>query len=224
MAAEWHFAINTFMVRTGNSQKRAFELSTYHLSVLQGSVENYPLDADYAVMLARYAPAHEEFARAYRHRSVEDGRMQGCTLDLQQLLTELRGRLNTWQAMVKVAGFARNSAEYKGLFPSGVAPFFYGAKDERITAVGALIVAMQAHASLSAVQALATDFHQQLMTARQEQLGHKGSKKNWSAVANNARKAVLTEQYRNLGRLIEKFADKPQFIKPFFQLQLLRKR
>jgi len=224
MTAEWQFAVNTFLVSTVRNNKRAMQLSLYHHAVLKEFAQKQPLDPDYGVMLARYAPVHQLFADAMTRRGSEDGKMQGGTLDLKHLLTELRGQLNTWQAMVKVAGYPRRSAEYKALFPKGVIPYSNGAKDARIATVGALIKSMEPYTPLNAVRALVEDFHQQLTTARKQQVGHKGNKKHWAVKTEEARKAVLTEQYRNLGRLMEKFADEPHRIKPFFDLKALRHR
>lgn len=224
MKLTWHYSINQFIVRTKNNNRRALELSLYHHAVLKQSVQDHPLDTDFAVMLARYAPVHQQFVDAYTSRNKEDGHMQGRTLGMKQQLTALRKHVDTWSAMVQVAGFERGSEVFVALFPHGRIIFSNGATDERIANVGALALAMQPHAGLNAARTLVEAYHQQLEATRREQVGFKGGKKYWAAKTETARKAVLTEQYRNLGRLMEKFADTPTMIEPFFKLKELRQR
>ncbi len=70
--------------------------------------------------------------------------------------------------------------------------------------------------------ALVTVFHTQLLAARSAQTGSIGNTKYKSKAVEDSRIAVMTEQYRDVGFLINKLAQSPDYIGPFFNLNVLR--
>jgi hypothetical protein len=224
MTQDWHYSINQFLVRTVGNFVKTMEITRYHHAMLKSMAQDYPLDTDYAVMLARYTPAHENFENLYSKLRIADGQMQGSTLGMKQHLVKLRAKAQLWSSMVKVAGFDRDSEVYESLFPRGLRPFSLGAIDERVANVATLAQGMQPHAALDGVRLQVEAFSTQISAVRSEQLANKANKKNMSKHTEQARKTVLKEQYRNVGRLMEKFADTPKMILPFFNVQRLRQR
>lgn len=224
MRRPWAFTINQFLVCTVGNYTRTMELTTTHHAILKSMAQKYPLDADYAAMLARYAPAHQQFMGAYTKRNVEYGLMQGATLGLKQQLTALRAKAQLWSSMVKAAGFERSSSEYEALFPRGLKPFSNGATDDRIAHVSALAKSMIPYPVLDPVRLQVEAYYTLIYGTRSQQLAYKGNVKLQSILAEEQRKNVMKEQYRNAGRLMEKFADTPGQIATFFNIQVLRKR
>lgn len=224
MKTDWYYTINQFAVRTVGNFAKTLELTQYHHTMLESMAQKYPLDPDYIAMLARYAPAHQHFTATYTKFNVADGLMQGSTLDMKLHLKALMAKAQLWSSMVKAAGFDRDSEVYESLFPRGLRPFNTGAADERVSNVATLALSMQPHAALAAVRLQVEAFSTLITNVRSTQLANKANKKSLSKHTEQARKTVLKEQYRNVGRLMEKFADTPKMILPFFNVQRLRQR
>jgi len=223
MEAPWHYLVNQFVNTTEGSYKKALQLSMYHNSALQQRMTDDPGDPDWATLYNRYNPFHVSYAQNYTQWKTADGSQQGHTLGLDQMLAELPMQVDSWDSQVKsVPGFAKGSANHQALFPYGRKPFNTGSKNARIEAVNTLAEAMAPFPALSAVTGVVSIYYTQLLAARNTQTGAISNTKFKSKAVELNRVAVMTEQYRNLGFMIDKAADNPEFIAPLFDLNVLR--
>lgn len=223
MESPWHYIDNQFINATKENFKKAMQLSSYHNSFLQDRMVEDPADLDWATLYNRYNPFHIDYSAKFLAWKNADGHQQGQTVGLDQLLTLLVSRVDTWESQVKaLPGFEKGSANHQALFPYGRRPFNKGSKDARVTAVANLATSMNNFPMLGPVMALVTVFHTQLLAARSAQTGSIGNTKYKSKAVEDSRIAVMTEQYRDVGFLINKLAQSPDYIGPFFNLNVLR--
>lgn len=223
MDKPWQYAVNQFINSTRTSYKKAFKLSNYHDAYLLKMKTDFPADPDWTTLYDRYHPLHLSLVAAYNAWVAAGGQSEGQTLNLDQMLELLVQRAGLWDAMVQtVAGFEKGTPNYLAVFPNGRKPFGTGGKTERVNAVSALGTAMAAFPALAAVKALVDAFATQINDARDIQEGAKGGKKSGSLDVESKRIVAMTGQYRNLGFLMDKYADTPDLITPFFDLAVLR--
>ncbi|MCF8257342.1 MAG: hypothetical protein K9J06_07300 [Flavobacteriales bacterium] len=223
MEKDWHYLSNQLLNETEGSYKKAFQLSSYHHSVLQGRMTADPSDPDWAMLCDRYSPFHAAYSQHYAQWSTASGLQQGRTVDIKQMMGLLNAALDTWDANIRsVAGYAKGSPGHQMLFPNARKPFHHGDRVSRIAAVETLAKALADHPALTTVHATVDAFATQLATALASQMGARGHTRSKSLEVEQARRAVMTEQYRNLGFLIDKLASTPKAIAPFFDLNVLR--
>jgi len=223
METPWHYTSNQFIIATDDNLKKAVQLSNYHNSFLNGRMIDDPMDPDWALLYNRYNPFHTAYINEYSSWKVSGGVHEGHTVTLDQLLVLLIARVDTWDSQVKaVAGFEKGSGPYQMLFPLGRKPFSNGAKDARIGAVKDLADAMIPYVPLVTVMGAVNMFFTQLVAARSAQTNAIGNTNFKSTSVNQRRIAAMTEQYRDLGFLINKTAELPDYINAFFDLNVLR--
>ncbi|MCF8459473.1 MAG: hypothetical protein K9G46_02020 [Flavobacteriales bacterium] len=223
MNTTWHFLVNQFENSTSKNYAKAFKLSNYHDAYLHKMFVDHPGEPDWDLLYNRYHPFHQLYVSIYTAWKNAGGQQAGQTLNLDQLLVLLLTRVNKWDALVQaVDGFEKGTVNYKSIFPQGRAPFGTGAKTLRVEAVNVLKQNLAAYPALASVETLVDDFYTLLDNARDTQEGAKGGTKQLSQEVDEKRILAMTEQYRNLGYLINKGADTPQMIAPFFDLNVLR--
>ncbi len=224
----WHYLRNQFLNATVGNYKKMLKLSNYHDAYLHTTMINDPGDPDWATLYNRYHPFHEGFVGAYTAWKAGGGVQKGQTLNLDQLLHLLTSKVNKWDALIQaVDGFEKGKPNYMTLFPEGLKALNHGAKTPRITAVKALGESLApfalANPAIAAIKLLVDDFYTLLDEARDNQEGAKGSTKQDSADVETKRVSAGTEQYRNLGFLINKGAEFSVRIAPFFELTVLQR-
>jgi hypothetical protein len=221
METTWKYLQNQFLTATADNYKKAMKMSNYHDTILKTTMDNNPSDPDYATLYNRYNPLHIEMDVAYNQWKNAGGQQEGQTLNVNQLLKLLIGKVDKWDRKVQDA-FEKNTPEYKAIFPNGRAPFNSGEKDERIEALETLGIALTPHATLATVKTEVDTFYLQLEQARDAQLSAKGLNKGLADVVNLKRINAMEMQYANLGFLINKFYTTPELIEIFFELEQLR--
>ncbi len=224
----WQYLNNQFLSITYRNYKKMLKLSNYHDAYLYSMMTQNPGDPDWAMLYNRYHPFHQEYVTAYNIWKARTGSRQGETLNLVQLLQLLIAKVNKWEALIQaVDGFEKGTPNYRSLFSKGFKIFNSGAKATRVAAVNTLSEGLTPFAlttpAIAAVKVLVDDFYTLLEEARDTQEGAKGGTKLDSAEVEAKRKAVAVEQYRDLGFLINKGAEMPAHIAPFFELNVLRK-
>ena len=223
MKKPWHYVINQFTSVTRNNFKKALKLSNYHDAALNRVQTDDPMDPDWALLYNRYHPFHLDYVAAYTAWKNAGGQQEGQTLNIDQFLELLVNRVNKWDALVQVeTGFEKGTPNYKAIFPNGRAAFNRGAKTARVEAVNVLGQSLASYPPMAAVKLLVDGFYAQLDGARDVQEGAKGSTKNKSQELELQRLETMTEQYRDLGFMINKVADQPQLIEALFDLNVLR--
>lgn len=223
METPWHYTSNQFLSATVDNYKKAFQLSTFHDAFLNLRMTTDPMDPDWALLYNRYRPFHVAYINEYTDWKTSGGLHEGNTLTVDQLLALLPARVDTWDSQVKaLPGFEKGSAPHQAMFPLGRKPFGKGSKDARVNAVKVLADAMIPYVSLAAVMGAVNMFHSQLLAARLAQISTISDTNLKSTGVNQRRIEVMIEQYRDLGFLIDKSADLPEYINPFFNLNVLR--
>lgn len=223
----WHYLVNQFLNATVDNYKKALKLSNYHDAYLKKMMDDNPMQPDWATLYNRYHPFHLAFVDEYTKWKSAGGSQKGQTLNLDQLLNLLITKVNRWDAQVQLtSGFEKGTPNFLAIFPQGHKPFITGAKTTRVSTVKELGENMQpfalANPAIATVKAEVDAFYTILDDARDTQESAKGGTKQKSAEVENKRVVVMIEQYRDLGFLINKGAEVPSFIAPFFELNVLR--
>ena len=227
MENTWHYLINQFINATKGNYKKMLKLSNYHDAYLKKMMDENPADPDWATLYNRYHPFHEAFVIAYTAWKSAGGSQKGQTLNLDQLLILLITKVNKWDSMVQaVDGFEKGTPNHLAIFPQGHQPFVQGEKTAKVNAVKVLGENLAPFAlvnpAILTIKNLVDAFYLQLDAARDTQEGSKGGTKQKSDEVEVKRVTTGTEQYRDLGFLINKGAEVPEFIGNFFELQILR--
>jgi len=220
MKKKWHYLSNQFNVATRNNYKKAVKLSTEHYDRLTAAMNEHPGDPDYADAYNRYKPIHEALMAAYQIWKSQGGMQKGDTLNLDQLLALLPGKVNKWD--VKILNVHdKDSPRYMQLFPQAHKPFYKGSQESRINAVGQLSLTIGSEVALAAVKLLVDGANEELVAAKAGQTGAKEMKKEDSSEVEVARVQAMTAQYQNLGFFMFKFPDNPDKIEPLFDVETL---
>ncbi len=223
MEEPWHYLIDQFVSSTVNNLKKALKLTNYHDAYLNKMQIEEPLDPDWATLYNRYHPFHLAYVNAYSNWKIAGNTQKGQTLNVDQLLALLVTRVGTWDMQIQlVPGYEKGTSGYIALFPLGRRPFNTGAKATRMDAVKNLGEQLAAIPALAAIGGTVTTFYNLLDAASDTQESAKGGTKAKSTGVDLHRVETMTEQYRNLGFLINKSAELPQHIAPFFELNVLR--
>ena len=227
METIWHYLLNQFLNATVNNYKKALKLSNYHDAYLLKLMTDDPADPDWATLYNRYHPFHLSYVSEYSKWKTAGGVQKGQTLNLDQMLVLLITKVTKWDVAVQnVTGFEKGTANYLTIFPQGHKPFNSGAKTARVNAVNVLSGALEPFSlvdpAILIIKGEVDLFYSLIDTARDTQEGAKGGTKQKSEEVENQRVDVMTEEYRDLGFLINKSAEDPNRIAPFFELQVLR--
>lgn len=229
METTWRFLINQFLNASVKSYKKTLKLSNYHDAYLNKMMQEQPLDPDWATLYNRYHPFHQAFVEEYAKWKSGGGNRKGQTLNLRQQLKMLITKVNRWGALIQIIpGFEKGKPDYVALFPQGHKPFNFGAITGRVNAVKELSQSLKPYALVNPAIQIVKDevdtFYTALSMARNTQQGAKGGTKQRSTQVETKRIEAMTEQFRNLGFLINKSAENLSFIAPFFELNVLRDR
>lgn len=223
----WHYLINQFLSATAGNYKKMLKLSNYHDAYLLKMMTDNPADPDWNLLYNRYHPYHEVYNTEYTKWKTAGGIQKGQTLNLDQLLILLISKVSKWDVQLQnISGFEKGTTNYTTIFPQGHKPLTKGAKTARINAVKVLGENMTSFAltnpAIAIIKSEVDTYYTNIDTARDTQEGAKGGTQQKSEELELKRKAVGTEQYRDLGFLINKGAEVPLMIAPFFELQILR--
>jgi hypothetical protein len=219
----WHYLENQFINCTAESFKRALIISNYHDAALAASTAVTPPQPDFQILYDRYHPLHQTLVTEYNNWKNAGGQQEGSTLNLDQLLGQMPSKLDNWDPRIQVI-YAKSSSRYKEIFPDGRKPFYRGTKDTRIEAISTLSQNIGPDPQLASIYGEVTMYYTSLNTARDFQTGRKAGTKIGSSLLEQAVAAAMLMQYRNLGFLINKMGDTPNFIAPFFDVQTIRER
>lgn len=219
---EWQYLDNQFYNVTKRNYKKALIISNYHDAALKTIMDASP-DPDYATLYNRYHPLHLTLVTEYTNWKNAGGQQEGSTLNLDQLLGLMNGKLDNWDPRIQVV-YAKTTPRYKTIFPDGRKPFQRSNKDTRIEAVNTLSENIGADAALATIKTEVDTYYTDLDTARDSQSGAKlGTKIGSGSVAGAVANAMIM-QYRNLGFLINKLYETPNVILNLFDVQTIRER
>ena len=215
----WNYLQDPFLVATEHSFRTALNISIHHDNALSTNKS----DPFILGLYNSYHPLHLVYKTSYEDWTTHGGTQQGETLNLSQLLQLLSNtKIQDWDIKIQNV-YARQTPEYKKLLPSNRQPFQHGMQTERIYAVQSLSKAIGTNEKLTALKTDIDNFYTQLDTAMNAQKGSKNTTKGMSYGLENARIAMCTGMYADLGALIQKFAATPGAIEQYFDLQTIRK-
>jgi hypothetical protein len=220
MNNEWLYAKNSILNATEGSFRLSFNVSLYHDAALQSESS----DLFFKTMYDDFHPLHEALRIAYESWKAQFGGSMGETENLAVLMRQLRRNwIEDWDIRIQNV-YKPKTAAYIALLPQRRKPFQGGGQAERINAVNSLSIAIGNDQNLAALKIEIDAVYAQLMDA----LGrNKGSKINTTAQSEAIEKArvnMCIGMYRNLGKLIDKYAEEPKKISRFFDLANLRTR
>jgi len=185
-------------------------------------------DPELAAISARATAACTAWEIAYLHWRTGRSTQRGRTHGVRELLEDLRGkRIGLWQVMVQNAEidqrvWLKGSTGFASLFPDGRRPFQQGGIDSRIAAVAALAAKLAEIPAMAHVADLVSAFSDRLTNARKSQQQEGGSRELRAAALEAQRRAAALVLYRNMARLMEKYAETPAVILTFFDLRNVR--
>jgi len=214
----WNYAVNTFEVSTQGSYIKANIIADFHYSALV----NMQKDPDILQMLKAYTPSYNNFKTNFTDWETQIGMQEGKTVDLNKLLDELASTLIcNWDVNIQVK-YNNKTGEYKSLLPHKRKPFQAGKQTERIAAVKALSTALAGFADFKTLKLEVDDFYKKITQAYDVQKVNKSSTTVNSKKVEDARLALCTAMYDNMGLLMHKYAATPEKICTFFDLEALR--
>ncbi len=217
----WYLSNNQFKNVTKKSLRKAYKLSLFHDRNLFQKTIDFPLDADWAMLYARYHSEHLAYVVAYTNWKASGGSLSGNTQTLNELFALIPKMLDKWVSMI-LPIYDRASAKFKSFFPLGHKPFQKGSIDERIVAISTLSTTIGTDVSLASVKTVIDADHLSFVAARDTQEGGKTSKKSLSEAVEAARVDIMDLQYGDAGFLINKFFKTPKSIESVFDLQTLK--
>jgi hypothetical protein len=219
MNKQWHYLENQFLNVTERNYKKAMQISNYHDAVLKNKMDTNP-DPDYALLYNRYHPLHLALVADYNTWKSKGGSQEGATLNLDQQLALMTGKIENWDTRVKMI-YGKTTPQYKAIFPDGRKPFNRGTNESRKDAIQQLALNIGNDPALVAVKDEVDAYYTDLDDALDTQSGAKSVKKDYSSAVGQSVAAAMTMQYRTLGFLINKL-DLPQDIANFFAVNLIR--
>jgi hypothetical protein len=217
----WKYISNQFLVEGARNYKKALVLNNYHLAALTKAKAENPADSDIDVMLNRYAPLAAQLATEFAKWKNLGGIKEASTLNLEQLLATLATKLNAWEPAIQVK-HTKTTPAYKAILPNGRTGLTRGNKEERVLAIKNLSNALAGDTDLASIKTQVDAFYAQIEAARATQLGNKSAATKGSDAVATAVKNAMTMQYKNLGILMDKYAENPQRIESFFDLATLQ--
>jgi hypothetical protein len=219
MNSEWSYAQNVFNNTSKSNFKRMLLMSRDHHDKLKVEAAGNPtIDALYQAFL----PDFTRFKDLYSHVNSNSAGYQGLTMQLENLMVELRGtKAKRWDIMLQNV-YDDTTVAYRSVFSNGRAPFQSGPYDMRIAAVQSLSANMAAYPDLAAVKVDVDAFLTNIETARTEQQGGEKRDSTLRADLEDARIALAVAMHRVFGGLIQLYADNTKKIETFYELKYLR--
>lgn len=216
--AEWSYLQNQFNNSTKESFVLMLNLSNDHIAKLEAQ----QTDADIAALLARTEPLHLDYGKVYTKWKSATAIRKGATLKTDQLLAELSSlKIKQWDIQIQ-GQYLDGTPEYMALLPEKRGPFQKGGKDERINAVEALNLRLGDYPVLAATQADVDAFTAQLIDARDTQQQKEQLIAQGSDDLEAARIKLATMMYGNLGVLMDKYRETPDYINNYWEVSLMQ--
>jgi hypothetical protein len=215
----FHYFINTFVVATRNSYKKALSLGMDHLAKLQAN----QADPVVAAIVATFIPVMQAFLAAQQNLDAALGNYLGETQSVEELFELMNDeKLSFWERQL-FFHFPKGSTNATQLLPRGRSAFQSGTYEQRILAIktfGDKCALIPALAPLS-VNALA--FHTQIASARAlQQSAGEGQVAALRKLRETARIGLCNELYGNMALLMHHYRTDPLQVERYYDLVLLR--
>ncbi len=197
------------------------QIGDYTFSALTAAAPaNNNLDA----LLTTLSPLLQAYAENYDTWLSRQGLQKGRTQSLNDLLKELGSEIiQEWDLAIQNE-YRQDTPQYTALLPRYRQPFQNGSQEDRITAVGALSLAIGDDTALQSLKTEVDSLHDALVTANFTQKGSKSMKSGSSDELEASRIGLGQALYGVLGMLMNLYKDAPESIASFFLMDELRSR
>lgn len=225
----WDVAMNLFETTTRRRFAVMDALVRDHADRCANHVREHPGDPELAAISSRATAACTAWEIAYLHWRSSRSTRKGRTHGVRELLTALRGRhIGLWQVMVQNTDvehgtWLKGSPRFASLFPQGRRPFQQGSIDSRTGAVAELADRLERISELASVAVVVRAFHARLVEARNARRQAEESAGVRSGGVEAQRRAAALVLYRNMARLMEKYAETPELVLTFFDLKQVKR-
>lgn len=221
MELPWKYTSNTFLVQTVGTYKLMNIVLSDHVARLGQTLPGGP-DPVIIAQLSRTQIVKSSWDAAYASWIAARGIYKGKTLAMTQKLADLSSlKVKQWDIAIQ-GSFLEGTPEYTQLLPNGRGPFQSGAYDLRLAEVKALQLRLANFAPLAALATTVGTYYTEMKTLRDAQQSQEGVVDTTSALTEVQRVAAAVILYKNLGGLMEKFADNPSRVEDFFDMNYLR--
>lgn len=214
----WPYQNNQFDNSTKESFVLMLILSNDHTAKLMAQAADPEIDA----LFTRTAPLDAAYTTGYSTWKSAVGTRMGGTLRVEQLLAELSGtRIKQWDIQIQGVHI-EGTPDYTVLLPNRRGPFQNGTIDERINEVQGLGTRLADYPALAATKTNVDAFYTTLRSARDNQQLLEQRIAQSSSELELARLAVARIMYGNVGVLMNKYRDTPEFVGNFWEVSLMQ--
>lgn len=215
---DWQYLQNQFANALDSSYADTNIFATDHLSKLK----NLAGDAEIDRLIQRTEPIYNDFRDKYTVWQQSTAFWKGATNKTDNLIDDLlKTKVPRWDILVQV-DYPEGSEEYITLFPNGRMSFREGAKDAKIQAVYTFMQMLANYPTLSAVYTDVQSVYNALSQARDKQQQKEQNVRDSATQLREAQSKVFNVLYRNLGALMDKYADSVENILNFYSVDMIR--
>lgn len=212
-----HYLTNQFVNATEESRKLMTILSADHLAKLTAASG----DALILSLKDRFKLVHDDFIQKYQDWITGKALYKSATRFVYDMLEDLtKTKIRQWEAQVSVV-YLEGSAKYLEFFPNGRTPFIKGNLDQRINEVGSFADRLVGYIAFDTLRIDVNTFHLNLVTTRSSQQQKEEIVDESSQIVEQARVAAGVMMYMNLGLLMDKFGENPEYINNYWEFELI---
>lgn len=214
----WHYLVNSFQAATKENYKRADVVGLFTNNVLNGVP---PGEADLVALKTYFQPKYAIYKATYEAWKALGGTEKGLTQSLKNVEELINEDVNDWEYTI-MGTHKKGSPGYMTLFPNGISGLKRGTRGERITALNNFSTQLTQVGGLAPVKAEVDARITQLQGANMAQDETQGEQTTDSSAVEAARIVLCKNLYYVLGGLMMHYADTPDAIAGYFDLETLR--
>ncbi|MEP6465815.1 MAG: hypothetical protein ABJB05_05900 [Parafilimonas sp.] len=230
MTRSWIFLMNPFISVTNTSYRLMKQIGDYTLAAIAARMpQNAPANAEatattdiFTQLFAILSPVVQAYDDAYTTWLSQQGTVKGQTKSLNDVLDLLSSqKIEDWDLAIQNV-YRQHTPQYMALLPRHRTPFQHGSQQDKITAVGALSLAIGTDGALQTLKTDVDAFHDTLVNANAVQKGSKSTKSGNSTEVEADRIALGIELYGALGLLMQFYKKTPETIADIVPVDALR--
>lgn len=215
--ADWQYINNQFETCSQNSHKKADIILQDHLAKLTERKNDPGMEP----MRLRFEQSLSVFNQHYTQWLNQTGFYKASTERVDALLAQMPEKLARFDVLIQ-PHYMQGTPEYTTLFPRGRREIYSGGKDESVRLIGAFANVLGTYADLASVKTEVDAYVAELSSTRLAQQQEEQAIQHAAVQLKAAQKDAMKMMYRNLGLMMDLFADDPIQITNFFQLDVIR--
>lgn len=217
-AQDWKLVENQFDIITRHSRRRMNVIALDHLTKLGSIKGNVHVTALYTRTQPLVTTWTEQYGLWVNTKAIHEGVNRQVEGKLEELTSTKVGK---WDSAVLNA-YPLQASKYQLIFPLGRTPFLVGTPDERVLELRALAARIRSMGDLDSLAREIEVFSTDLEALRTVQQRLEEEVVGAREALEPHRQLLATMLYRNLGALIEIYAEDPSQIGVFYDFQLLQ--